>query len=153
MRPEYSVLAKAGETIWHWTCSPVLRLFADDDLSLLLRLRLLIQLTLVTGIAFLIASIYFGPKILNAAGLIFDVAGVLRLFLYEELRESLEPFLDEKAYPQGPPSVAMRELIMPENYGPYEPDLPGLSTFYFRKRGVLYLVLGFVFQLAATLLS
>jgi hypothetical protein len=146
-------LASAGNRIWASACSPMLRLFADDTLSLLVRLRLAIQLTIVAALVFLAVSFLLGPRYLNASGLIFDVAGVLRLFLYEEVRENLEPFHDEEAYPHGPPSVSMRELIMPEASGPYDAHSPGLSAFYFRKRGVIYLVLGFVFQFASTLLG
>jgi hypothetical protein len=152
MRAEYSVLTTAGLKIWHLTCSPLLRFFADDTLQLLARLRLLIQLIILVGILLLAGSPFLGTRFLTLSGLAFDVGGVLRLFLYEEIRDKLEPFADDNEFPYGPPSVVMRELIMPEA-GPYDASADDLSAFYFEKRGVFYLFFGFVLQFAATLLS
>jgi hypothetical protein len=45
------------------------------------------------------------------------------------------------------PSVAMRELVMPEDSGLYDEDSPSVSFFYYQKRGVLFLFVGFLLQL------
>jgi hypothetical protein len=50
------------------------------------------------------------------------------------------------------PSVAMRELIMPEA-GPFDADTPYVCHFYYKKRGVLLLFVGFVLQLIGDLIG
>jgi len=49
------------------------------------------------------------------------------------------------------PSVAMRELIMPEGSGPYDAESPYISQFYYKKRGVLLLFIGFALQMVGDL--
>jgi hypothetical protein len=143
-----------GDRAWHYGVWPVLRLFASDDLSLYRRrLRPLVTLIVVAAIVALPLAFFFNPvKVINVAGLLFDLAGVLRLFLFERITADLQPFLDEKEYPHGPPSVAMRELVMPEA-SPNSTDSPHLAHFYYEHRGVLYLFIGFSLQLVATLMS
>ena len=75
----------------------------------------------------------------RGGGLLFDIAGVLRLFLLDELIDALEPFKEHENLP----SVAMRELIMPEASGPYTTESHHVSIFYYNKRGVLFLFIGF----------
>jgi hypothetical protein len=41
----------------------------------------------------------------------------------------------------------MRELVMPEATGPYHSESPIISGFFYKKRGVLFLFVGFVLQL------
>jgi hypothetical protein len=69
-------------------------------------------------------------------------AGVLRLFLLDELTAALEPFGRESL-----PSVAMRELIKPEAPGPCTTESHHVSIFYYDKRGVLFLFIGFLLQM------
>ena len=51
------------------------------------------------------------------------------------------------------PSVAMRELIMPEASGPYDTTSDLVSQFYYKKRGVLFLFIGFVLQMISDLVG
>ena len=47
----------------------------------------------------------------------------------------------------------MRELIMLEESGPYNnEENPHVSHFYYRKRGILFLFLGFVLQMIGDLI-
>jgi hypothetical protein len=143
-RWEYSPLARMGNKIWQDIIDPLLRLIANDELEFFLRMRGVIQIILVVAIALLPVSIIFHPgHLLVASGLLFDIAGVLRVFLLEELTDALEPFVKREQIP----SVVMRELIMPEASGPYTSESSPVSLFYYKKRGVLFLFVGFVLQM------
>jgi hypothetical protein len=96
-----------------------------------------------------VSFFYSTAHMLTASGLLFDIAGVFRLFLLEEVTESLAGFEDRR---DNLPSVAMRELIMPEAE-PFDTDAAHVSQFYYRKRGVLLLFIGFVLQLIGDLLG
>ena len=143
-RREYSPLARIGNEVWRRVIDPVLRLIADNELDFLLRTRGAIQIILVLAIALIPLSVFFHPThLLVASGLLFDIAGVLRVFLLEELTDALEPFKKR----ENAPSVVMRELIMPEASGPYTTESSPVSLFYYKKRGVLFLFIGFVLQM------
>jgi hypothetical protein len=52
------------------------------------------------------------------------------------------------------PSVATRELAMPEDTDIFEGDHSHhIGFFYYRKRGVLFLFVGFMLQLIADLIG
>jgi hypothetical protein len=128
---------------------PVLRPFANDDLTFLRKARVVIQVVLLVAIFLLPISIFYNTAhLLTASGLLFDIAGALRLFLFEEVHEALSGFKENRY--GNLPSVAMRELVMPEASGPYDADSPHISMFYYRKRGVLFLFIGFVLQLVGS---
>jgi hypothetical protein len=149
-RWEYSPLAHYGNLFWARILDPALRLFADDTLAAFRRTRGIIQVILVIAILLIPAAFFFHPgHLLTASGLLFDIAGVLRLFLFDELQDALEPFKKREHIP----SVAMRELIMPEGSGPYTAESPHISMFYYRKRGVLFLFIGFALQMAGDILG
>lgn len=82
---------------------------------------------------------------LTASGLLFDIAGALRLFLLEEIDHSLSGFTSNEH--GNYPSVATRELIMPEGVSVSDINDRPISFFYYKKRGVLFLFLGFVLQM------
>lgn len=141
--------------VWRYGVGWWLRLVAHDELQLLRRAR---AATTIAVFAALLA-LFYAPfsatplKLVNIAGIAFDIAGALRLFIAEDVASYLEPFRDEEKYPYGPPSVAMRELIMPEA-SPYADDeVPHINHALFHKRGVLYLLIGFSLQLLAALLG
>jgi hypothetical protein len=95
-------------------------------------------------------SFFWKPShLLAASGLLFDIAGVLRLFLLEEIEHALAGFTPNK---YGNFSSVTRELIMPED-GPYDADSLPISLFYYRKRGVLFLFIGFALQFIATIVG
>lgn len=145
-RPEYSSLARLGNWLWTRATDPILRAFADDELVLLRRLRLVIQLVVLTALVMLPLSLFFNAgHMITGSGLLFDVAGALRLFLHETISTELAGF-KENEY-GNVPSVAMRELIMPEASGPYDMNSNQMSLFYYQKRAILYLFIGFVLQL------
>jgi hypothetical protein len=150
-RWEYSPLARYGNFIWSRLFDPLLRCFADDELAFLRRARGVIQVLLLIAILLLpISPFYNTGHLLTASGLLFDIAGILRLFLFEEVREALSGYKDRRR--DNLPSVAMRELVMPEASGPYnDEDSPHISSFYYEKRGVLFLFVGFMLQLLGDL--
>jgi hypothetical protein len=82
-----------------------------------------------------------------ASGLLFELAGLLRLFLLEEIREELSGFKDREHVP----SIAMRELIMPEDTW-YSDNASEISMFFYRKRGVLLLFVGLLLQILSSFL-
>jgi hypothetical protein len=150
-RWEYSPLARWGNWFWVRAIDPTLRyILADDTLVAFRRLRGIIQIILLVAIVLIPPAIVrCSGHFFTASGLLFDIAGVLRLFLLEELTEALEPFKEREHLP----SVAMRELIMPEAAGPYDTTTPHVTRFYYNKRGVLFLFLGFVLQMIGDLVG
>jgi hypothetical protein len=103
-----------GDWLWAKTIDPLLRfLVGQDDLVALQRLRAPVQLTLLAALAVLaISPIYSPGRMLTASGLLFDIAGAVHLFLFERIEEELSKFKLNKY--GNYPSVAMRELIIPE---------------------------------------
>ena len=149
-RWEYSRLARMGNVLWCHAIDPVLRLFSGDDLTFLRKMRGVIQLTLTIAIAMLLLSPFHNTtRLLTISGLLFDIAWALRLFLFEEIDSALSGFTPNEH--GDVPSVAMRELIMPEASGPHDADSDHMSLFYYRKRGVLFLVIGFFLQLIGSI--
>ena len=150
-RWEYSPPARWGDFIWARLIDPALRVFGDDELTALRRLRGVMQIVLLLAILPVPASFFWKPShLLAASGLLFDIAGVLRLFLLEEIEDALAGFTPNKY--GNFPSVATRELIMPED-GPYDADSLPISLFYYRKRGILFLFIGFALQFIATIVG
>lgn len=150
-RWEYSPLAKWGNWLWFHAIDPTLRyVIADDTLDALRRLRGVIQITLVVAILLVPAAlIWRSGHLFTASGLLFDIGGVLRVFLLEEMTEALEPFKERENLP----SVAMRELIMPEAPIAYDGETADITEFYYKKRGVLFLFLGFILQMVGDLVG
>lgn len=146
---EYSPLARAGDFFWKNAVDPVLRRFAVDDLTLLRRARGLIQLLVGFSVLLIIVSpFHYTSHLLIASGLLFDIAGAMRVFLLEEIETSLAGFKPNEY--GNVPSVAMRELIMPED-GYYDVASDDIGGFYYKKRGVLFLFAGFILQLIGDL--
>jgi hypothetical protein len=146
-RPEYSALAKWGDKLWAHAIDPVLRFaIGNDDLTGLIRIRAAIQLILLAAVILIPVSFFWNTgHVLTASGLLFDIAGAARLFLFEEITHSLSGFKPNEY--DNYPSVAMRELIMPEGINEPKINDNPISFFYYKKRGVLFLFLGFVLQM------
>ena len=151
-RWEYSALAGCGNQIWKHGIDPLLRLFAGDELAMLRRVRGVVQVTLLFALLLIPVGVFYKPGYtIAAAGLLFDIAGVLRVFLLEDVSDALSEFgLKEH---DNIPSVALRELIMPEASGPYDASSPHISLFYYKKRGVLFLFVGFMLQFIGNILG
>lgn len=148
---EYSPLVRLGNSVWKRLIDPALRKFAGDETAFMRRTRGLIQITLLAATILLPAAIFYRTAhLLTVSGLLFDIAGALRLFLFDEVHEALYGF-KENEY-GNVPSVAMRELIMPEAQGPYDADAPYICQYYFKQRGVLFLFLGFLMQLIGSVI-
>jgi hypothetical protein len=114
-RSEYSFLARAGDWLWAYTIDPVLRFaVGGDGLTSFQRIRIAIQLTLLCALILLPLSIFpeTRGRMLTASGLLFDIAGTMRLFLLERINHELSGF--EPNQYGNYPSVATRELIVPE---------------------------------------
>ncbi len=151
-RWEYSPLAGAGNWFWKAIVEPALRAFAADELTFLRRVRGVIQVVLLLAILMLAISPFYNPgHMITGSGLLFDIAGVLRLFIVEEIESNLSGF--EANEFGNVPSVAMRELIMPEASGPYDTTSDVMSHFYYKKRAVLLLFIGFVLQMIGDLVG
>jgi hypothetical protein len=150
-RWEYGLLALWGDKCWAKVVDPLLRVVVgQDDITSLQRIRASIQLTLLVAVALLpIAPFYNTAHMLTASGLLFDIAGALRLFLLEEIDYQIAGFTPNEH--GNYPSVAMRELIMPEGVSVREINDRHISFFYYKKRGVLFLFFGFVLQMLGDL--
>jgi hypothetical protein len=58
----------------------------QDDITSLRRIRAAIQLTVLAAVLLLPLALFRNPAhVLTASGLLFDIAGALRLFLLEEI--------------------------------------------------------------------
>ena len=143
-RWEYSPLARIGNEVWHRVIDPVLRLIADNELDFLLRTRGAIQIILVLAIALIPLSVFFHPThLLVASGLLFDIAGVLRVFLLEELADALERFEKARECSLG----CYARIDNARGIWPLHDRVVSVSLFYYKKRGVLFLFIGFVLQM------
>jgi hypothetical protein len=149
---EYSPLAKIGNWFWTKAIDPVLCWIADDAYVAFRTVRGVIQLVILFAVIMLVLSPFYKPShMLTGSGLLFDIAGVLRIFLLEEIDTALEYFRENR--PDNLPSVAMRELIMPEASGPYDADSPFMKRFYYGRRAVFFLFIGFVLQMIGDLVG
>jgi hypothetical protein len=144
-------LGEVGKLDLDKTIAPLLCAFADDYSSALRRLRGCVQIiVLIASLLIPVSFFYKTSHMLTASGLLFDIAGVLKLFLLEEIDGAVEHYRDKGRIP----SWAMRELIAPEAFGPYEgADASNVKRFYYTKRAVLFLFLGFVLQMLGDLLG
>lgn len=152
-RPENSALARLGDACWFRVINPVLLvLMGRDVITAMVRLRLSIQIILVVAVALTPFAFWLhsGPA-LNAAGLLFDIAGVVRLFMLEQIREAVASYAD--VYKDRLPSVATREFISPEipSHG-HQIDEKTMDHFYYEKRGVLFLFIGFALQMMSDII-
>jgi hypothetical protein len=150
-RREYGPLARWGDKSWAKVVDPVLRhIVGQDEITSLQRVRAAIQITVLIAVAVLpFALFYKTAHILTASGLLFDIAGALRLFLLDEIDNHVAGFTPNEH--GNYPSVAMRELIMPEGVSDREINDRPISFFYYKKRGVLFLFVGFVLQMLGDL--
>jgi hypothetical protein len=152
-RPEYSELAKWGDKFWANIIDPVLRfVLGQDETTSLLRIRAGIQVTVLVAVALIPISFFWHPAhMLTASGLLFDIAGVMRIFLLEEIEEALKGYKPNED--DNYPSVAMREFIMPEGIAENKINDNPISFFYYKKRGVIYLFVGFVLQMIGDIIG
>jgi hypothetical protein len=121
-------------------------------LAALRRIRGLVQLVLLAALLTMAASFFYSPgRMLTVSGLLFDIAGALRLFLLEEIHDAMGGFKPNKY--GNFPSVVTRELIAPEAAGPYDAQSSDISLFYYKKRGVFFLFIGFLLQLVGALIG
>jgi hypothetical protein len=148
-RPEYSVLAKLGDKVWAKVIDPILLVvLGKDEVTSLLRIRAGIQITVLVAVILIPVSFFWRPAhVLTASGLLFDIAGIVRLFLLEEINEALKGYTPNEH--DNYPSVAMREFIMPEGVFDDKVNANPTSFFYYKRRGIFFLFLGFVLQMIA----
>ncbi len=151
-RWEYSPLARLGNLTWVYCINRPLMFFAEQDLDMLRRTRGVIQIAILVAIVLLPLSYFYSPAhLITASGLLFDIAGALRLFLLEEVTEIMAGAEENAA--GNLPSVYMREFVMPEGSGPYDAQSPHMSFFYYKKRGVFFLIIGFVLQFVGDIIG
>lgn len=146
---------KCQTTAWRFLVRRVLPLFARDRLEIYRRLRRLVGIFVGVAIVLTAAAPFFHlVKMLALAGLMFDVAGVIRLFMDEEWDELLQHFRDEKKYPHGPPSYITRELFADTNVEvTADSEEYDVARYYYYRRGFLLIILGFLMQALAVILA
>jgi hypothetical protein len=150
-RWEYCRLAKSGDFIWKYGIDPLLTLFVPDEIVLFRVTRGATQVILLIAVLLLPLACFFNPShLFTASGLLFDIAGALRLFLFDEIIGAFREFRPNRD--GNLPSVAMRELVMPEDT-PFDESAPWISGFLYKKRGVLFLFVGFVLQMIGDLVG
>jgi hypothetical protein len=90
-RWEFSPLAKSGNWFWFKAIDPTLkRLLADNELDAFRQLRGVVQITLGAAVLLIPAAlIWRSGHLFTASGLLFDIGGVLRLFVFEEVTDAL----------------------------------------------------------------
>jgi hypothetical protein len=141
--------------LWRLIVRRVLPLVARDRLQFFKRLRGMVDVLILVAIVLTIAAPFVHlVKMIAIAGLMFDVAGVIRLFMDEEWAEIIEHFADEKKYPRGPPSYITRELFANENVEVAgDTDHNSIERYFYYRRGFLLIILGFVWQAVAVILA
>jgi len=147
-RWEYGWLARSGDLLWAKIIDPVLKFsVGGDDLTSFQRIRAAIQLTVLAALILLLLSAFPQSRghMFTASGLLFDIAGAMRLFLLECIDREISTFKPNEY--GNYPSVVMRELIMPEGVSVREINDSPMSFFYYKQRGVVFLFLGFVLQM------
>ena len=98
-------------------------------------------MTVLVAVTLLPISLFYNAShMVTASGLLFDIAGAMRLFLLEEIDHAISEFTPNEH--GNYPSAAMRELIMPEGVGERDINDHPISFYYYKKRGVLFLFLG-----------
>jgi hypothetical protein len=140
------------ENIWK-KIEFLLRKFADDRITLISKTKSLVLIASILGTALLLIGILtWHANFVNSAGVLFDIAGALLLFVREEWQEivaGLDIYADEEKYPYGPPSHITRILSEHDERNESDYEVNGLGPHYFNNRAILLLVLGFLFQLTA----
>ena len=152
-RPEYSALAHFGDWIWARLVDPVLLfVLGRDDMTSLVRIRAAIQnILLIAVVLLLVAAFFRSGRMINASGLLFDIAGAARIFVLEEINHTVA---DDQADEHGNyRSGTMRECIMPEGTRERSINDNYISFFYYKKRGVSFLFFGFLLQMIADIVS
>jgi len=100
-----------------------------------------------------IKSILAG-KLITISGLMFDISGVIRLFLDDEWKDIVSLFSDTQEYPYGPPSYVTRELFADENVEVSgEEEQGSIKRHYYNKRGFILIMIGFILQLIGIVIA
>jgi len=103
---------------------------------------------LVAGVACAVMGVrYPSARLIESAGLIFDIAGIVQLEISGLFEKFLNKYSDEKKYPYGPPSHITRRII-DDAEKPVQTWILN-QIFYEHRSGFWLLVLGFLFQLLA----
>jgi hypothetical protein len=110
-----------------------------------------VSLAIVLTIA---APFFHFVKMIALGGLMFDVAGVIRLFMDEEWDKLLEHYKDETKYPNGPPSYITRELFADTNVDvTIDTEEYDVGRYYYYRRGFLLIIVGFLLQALAVIIA
>lgn len=107
-----------------------------------------LALWLAVGVG-LYGLLYWKAAALNTAGLLFDFAGLARVFVGEEWDQIFEDYGDEAQYPGGPPSWLMREYFKhdnPDTLGDLDEEEEGMSKRLYWQRGLVMVLFGLTFQ-------
>lgn len=140
--------------IWRFVVRKCLPFLAGNKLEVLRRLRYLATTFVWLAVILTVAAPFLHlVKAIALAGLMFDVAGVIRLFLDEEWDELLQPYRDEKKYPYGPPSYITREMFADTDTNvTADSEEYAVERYYYYRRGFLLIILGFIWQAIAVIL-
>ncbi|MGV1917090.1 hypothetical protein [Rhizobium sp. 22-785-1] len=130
---------------------------AGDRLQLVGMFRIIVRVSaLIAVLVLVVAVLTLNAKLLVVSGMLFDLAGIARIFIDEEWSDLLSAYTDENAYPYGPPSYVTRELFKDE-----DPDALGeipehhepMARHFYWRRGLAMVLVGFLLQLIGTVLG
>jgi hypothetical protein len=141
--------------VWRFLVRKLLPIVATSRLQIYRKLRHVANTFVCLAIVLALAAPFFHlVKMVALAGLMFDVAGVFRLFMDDEWDELLQFYKDETKYPNGPPSYVTRELFADTNVEvAADTEENDISRYYYRRRGFLLIVVGFLLQALAVILA
>ncbi len=128
-----------------------------NRLELISIFRRLVKLSALIAVIFIAAAILFlSPKLLTVSGMLFDLAGLARIFIDEEWEDITALYSNTDDYPYGPPSHVTRELFRDDNpdaIGEVSEEFETIARHLYWRRGLALVILGFVLQLVGTVLS
>ena len=153
--------AKIERAISRFIFRNILGGIASNRLQLIRRTRVCIAACVGLGVLNILLGIgTVNPKYISVSGMLFDIAGLLRIFIDEEWEDLLEPYTEEN-FPYGPPSNITRELFADEDPEALESfnltedadDVPHIARHLHWRRGIAMILFGFVLQMVGTVLS
>lgn len=130
---------------------------APDRIRLIVLFRHLIKVTILVATVLIVISVIFSSaKVLTVSGMLFDLAGLARIFIDEEWEEIPESFSNINKYPGGPPSYITRELFVdhnPDVLGEVDEDRRLIAYHLYWRRGLAFIILGMALQVIGTIFS
>lgn len=126
-------------------------------MDLITLFRRLVKVSALIGVVLVpAAGVLASPKLLTISGMLFELAGLARIFIDEEWEEITALYASEADFPYGPPSYITREMFKDDNpdvIGELADDVETMARHLYWRRGLSLVLVGFVLQLIGTALS